>query len=139
MTQDKNQTKSKGGSAANNEYTNPFGDSIQQQELDDENFINYIHKMSHQKVSADEKWGFYQITDERVKWLFNGLDKTKQTLKHSELYRSILKRWTDGDFSNVVNDHNDLWQIQGGSIGKAEGKLSKEQEEAYIRKNKDKE
>ncbi|MDY0393353.1 DUF6241 domain-containing protein [Virgibacillus halophilus] len=97
-------------------HMNPFGDSVQQKELKDKDFINYIHKMSHQKVSAEEKWGFYQITAERIKWLLAGLDKTEHTLKHGELYRSILKRWINGDFSNVVNDHNDLWEIQGGGV-----------------------
>lgn len=115
-------------SIGHNEYINPFGDSINQLELNDEDYINYIHKMSHQKVSADVKWGFYKITDDRINWLFEGLNKTKQTLSHKELYRNILIRWDEGDYSNVVNDHNELWKIQGGSIGKAKEKLNAEQE-----------
>src|SRR5690606_20301159 len=81
------------------EYTemNPFHEKIAPERLNDVKVREYIHKMSHQKVKADVKIGFYQMTPERINWLLESLDKSK--LEHEELYREILIRWKNGDFS----------------------------------------
>ncbi|GGE34767.1 hypothetical protein GCM10011391_11740 [Pullulanibacillus camelliae] len=44
------------------------------------------------------------MTQERVDRLFKGLDEN--TLTHGDFYRSILTRWSKGDFSHVAQDHN---------------------------------
>ncbi|WP_411675014.1 DUF6241 domain-containing protein [Cytobacillus kochii] len=46
----------------------------------------------------------------------------------------MLDKWSKGDFSNVDNDHNYFWSLQNGTIGKATGILSPEEEEAFIEK-----
>jgi hypothetical protein len=109
---------------------NPFGTSTMLKEMDDKLYRDYIHGMSHQKVEADEKWGFYPITEERIQWLLEGLDITN--LKNEDDYRQILDRWANGDFSKVDIDHNIIWEMQKGNIGKATGILSPEEEQAYI-------
>lgn len=110
---------------------NPFGDNLTKEELDDEYYQEYIHQMSHQKVVAEEKWGFYLITEERIKWLLEGLDQVE--LGESETtYKGILQRWENGDFSQVDQDHNLVWRLQGGTIGKATGIMSESAEEAFI-------
>ncbi|WP_117161077.1 DUF6241 domain-containing protein [Paraliobacillus sp. X-1268] len=110
---------------------NPFGDSVTQEQLDDEDYQEYIHQMSHQKVIADEKWGFYLITDERINWLIEGLDQVELGETES-IYGAILKRWANADFSQVDQDHNTIWRLQGGTIGKATGVMSESEEEAFI-------
>ncbi|MEN2767848.1 DUF6241 domain-containing protein [Ornithinibacillus xuwenensis] len=109
---------------------NPFGHSVVESELTDAIYQEYIHGMSHQKVKASEKWGFYGIHPDRIEWLLNGLEEVE--LRHEELYRRILEKWYQGNFATAADDHNAIWELQGGSIGKATGVLSPEEEQAYI-------
>ncbi|WP_186575787.1 DUF6241 domain-containing protein [Aquibacillus kalidii] len=113
-----------------NDELNPFGDKIGLSELNDAFYQDYLHKMSHQKVVASDKWGFYLITNERINWLLDGLSKTE--LDHEDLYNRILTRWSEGDFTIADQDHNAVWQLQGGNIGEATGVLTEEEEKAYI-------
>lgn len=113
------------------EGKNPFGEKIAQEELDDSDIQEYIHGMSHQKVRAEEKWGFYELNSTRVNWLLEGLNKAGR-LNHEQVYIGILDNWMDGDFSSIDDDHNAIWSIQGGTVGKATGILSEEEEQAYI-------
>lgn len=94
-------------------------------------------KMSHQKVKAEDKWGFFEMTEERINWLRESLEQEAimSHLTDADVYLDILNRWHEGDFSEVDQDHNAIWRLQGGSIGKATGILSEEKEEHYI-KNK---
>jgi len=113
------------------EGKNPFGEKIAQEELDDSDIQEYIHGMSHQKVRAEKKWGFYELNPTRVAWLLDGLNKAER-LHHKKEYKNILEKWLDGDFSSIDDDHNAIWSLQGGTVGKATGILSKEEEQAYI-------
>lgn len=109
---------------------NPFGDDVTQEELTDEHFQEYIHGMSHQKVRAEEKWSFYELTPERVEWLHEALEVAD--VEHKDVYQTILSKWVEGDFSTAYKDHNAIWELQGGTIGKATGLLSAEEEQAYL-------
>jgi len=113
-------------------YVNPFHEEYKQEELRDRHYQDYIHKMSHQKVIADTKWGFYKITDVRIDWLLASLDVTYDFLDEGKVYREILTKWKNEDFSKVDQDHNTIWNLQGGSIGEATGILSTEEEKEYI-------
>ncbi|GGF13757.1 hypothetical protein GCM10010954_10620 [Halobacillus andaensis] len=112
------------------EDLNPFGDAAAPSEMRDADFQEYIHKMSHQKVEANDKWGFYKITEERINWLSSALNKAE--LSHKDIYERILNKWAQGDFSTVDEDHNEMWSLQGGNVGKATGILSESEEEQYI-------
>ena len=109
---------------------NPFQDTKEIGDLTDSYYQDYIHKMAHQKVIADTKWGFHEITDERINWLMEGLSVLN--LEHADVYRDILIRWAEGNFSSVDSDHNTIWKLKGGTIGKATGILSPEEEKRYI-------
>ncbi|WP_100012138.1 DUF6241 domain-containing protein [Lentibacillus sediminis] len=113
---------------------NPFGLSKSQEELTDIDYREYIHGMSHQKVDASEKWGFYEITDSRIQWLLDGLglEDNKRELTDLDVYKDILERWKAGDFSRVDEDHNVIWEMQGGTVGRATGILSPEEEQEYL-------
>jgi hypothetical protein len=116
---------SKGGNPFGEEVKTPLSENLMQQ---------YIHAMSHQKVAAKEKWSFFEITDERIDYLLNQLEINKY--KHEGTYEDILTSWKEGDFSDAVSDHNKVWRIQEGTIGKATGLLSSKEEEAYVNKQK---
>ncbi|MFC4022400.1 DUF6241 domain-containing protein [Oceanobacillus longus] len=109
---------------------NPFGNFISHGSLKETDYLQYIHWMSHQKVIAENKWGFYEITDERISWLIEGLEK--RDFGHEETYRDILERWASGDFSEVDEDHNIVHGILGGTEDEATGILSPEEEQEYI-------
>lgn len=90
--------------------------------------------MSHQKIEADEKWGFLPLTTERVTRLIDVIETNKNEYTNSSLYLRILNRWLENDFSQIDRDHNEIWSLQGGTIGKATGILSYEEELEYIEK-----
>ncbi|WP_080844532.1 DUF6241 domain-containing protein [Cytobacillus gottheilii] len=96
---------------------------------------NAIHGMSHQKTRAEDKWGFIPLTAERV----NRLKAVVEANEYEEkgLYLDILNRWANNDFSRVDHDHNAIWDLQGGTIGKATGILSVEEEKAFIEEHYD--
>jgi len=96
-----------------------------------------IHSMSHQKVEAKTKWGHTQITQAKVDRLLE-ISK-KSDYKFKELYIEILERWSKDDFSHAVEDHNAIWEIQGGEDSRNSGKairlLTLDEEQAYIEHN----
>src|SRR5699024_6512730 len=67
---------------------NPFAEKVQPNALTDEDYREYIHGMSNQKVVAEKKWGFYEIHPERIKWLLKGLDEGNQ-LNSADKYKEI--------------------------------------------------
>ncbi|WJY28049.1 DUF6241 domain-containing protein [Sporosarcina trichiuri] len=97
---------------------------------------NAIHDMSHQKVRAEDKWGFLPMTQDRVERLTEVVEKNKKKYgKNADVYLDILQRWSNDDFSAVDQDHNTIWDMQGGTVGKATGILTIEQEQEFIRKH----
>lgn len=112
---------------------NPFGEKVSTP-LSEGLMQQYIHAMSHQKVEADEKWSFFEITDDRIDFLLSQLEVSKY--KHEHTYKEILISWKDGDFSEAVNHHNAVWRIQEGTVGLATGLLSSKEEESYIKSRK---
>ncbi|MFD2215888.1 DUF6241 domain-containing protein [Metabacillus endolithicus] len=112
---------------------NPFGgkDST---ELTEEDILNYMHGMSHQKVIAEEKWLHYEMTTERINYLIAVVENGPY--EHEEVFLDILHRWSVDDFSEADKDHNKIWRIQGGTIGEATGVMTAEQEQLYLEENK---
>lgn len=96
-----------------------------------------IHKMSHQKIKAEDgkKWGSLQITDERIARLIEVVKHNQGRYEDPQLYLNILERWQAGDFSQADEDHNDIWNLQGGTVGKATGVLSEKEEAEYVKRN----
>lgn len=118
------------------EQKNPFGNKDNVDSLTEDKIQNYIHKMTHQKIIAEEKWGYYEITEERIEWLLKGV-KLADDLENRDVYNRILTKWEIGDFSEVDKDHNTIWEMQGGTVGKATGIMTKEQEVEYVNKTKE--
>ena len=54
---------------------------------------------------------------------------------NSSLYLDILNSWRENDFSSAVSDCNSIWKIQGGTVGKAQGLLSEQEELEFIEAN----
>ncbi|PYZ99078.1 hypothetical protein CR205_11120 [Alteribacter lacisalsi] len=94
----------------------------------------HIHHMSHQKIYASDKWGpSLMITDKKLDRLLEVVEANEYT--YVGVYRGILTRWRNGDFSTAVEDHNRIWQMKDGTVGEALRLLSEEEELAYILRN----
>lgn len=100
---------------------------------EEDDYMNAIHKMTHQKVHAFAKWGVVQMTDETIDEMLRVLDEANY--EHETFYRETLEAWMNGDFSNAVDVHNQLWEAQGGTIGKAKRLLTPEEEAEFIKNN----
>lgn len=96
-----------------------------------------IHNMSHQKVLADKKWGALPLTPERVKRLLQVVETNKKEYENADIYLNILKSWEKGDFNYVVMNHNAIWELQGGTVGKAYSQAYPEEEMEFIQENYD--
>ncbi|MDW0118730.1 DUF6241 domain-containing protein [Sporosarcina thermotolerans] len=94
-----------------------------------------IHAMSHQKVKADGKWGFLPLTQERVQRLIEVVETNESKYDNASIYLDILNRWAENDFSNADKEHNIIWEMQSGTIGRAYGVLSYEEELEFIQKH----
>lgn len=99
----------------------------------EDDIIHILHEMTHQKVKAKEKWGAVAMTKENVEAMFSMVKDKKDDLDHYDLYIGMLKDWKRSDFSKADKQHNQLWKLEDGTIGKAEGLLNKEKEKAYIK------
>lgn len=129
----KSKNNQKSESTASETITdNPFGSNSSS--LTEDDVLNYMHGMSHQKVEAEEKWLHYEMTNERIQFLIGVVESDRY--EKSDLYLDILNRWAEGDFSKADKDHNAVWNLQGGTIGKATGVLSTEEEKQYLEDHK---
>ncbi len=91
-----------------------------------------LHRMTHQKIDAKQKWGALQITRRRIDEMLRTVEEGNYA--HGDLYRDILTKWQEGDFSNTVEAHNAIWDLQDGTVGKAKRLLTREEEEDFIRR-----
>ena len=98
--------------------------------MTEEQVQDAIHQMSHQKVRAEKKWGFIPLTRERVDRLIEVINANQY--EHEDVYLDILKEWKESNFSNIDGNHNAVWVLQNGSVGKATGILTLEEEMKYI-------
>ncbi len=86
--------------------------------------ISDVHEMSNTIIKAvdGKRWGLIKITEELCNKLILELASVE---KHGEAYAGtdrlmeILWRWKEGDYSEGVEDHNYVWRILGGTVGKA--------------------
>ena len=52
--------------------------------------------------------------------------------EHEEVYVEILTKWQKGNFSSADLDHNRVWTLLNGNVGKAYGVMSEEEEKEYL-------
>ena len=84
-----------------------------------------VHKMSHHVIVANDKWGYIDLTEERVNWLLIVVKEEDYREPYKTELLEILERWKAGDFSQADQDHNKVWIRLDGTIGKAFGVYEK--------------
>lgn len=98
----------------------------------DDKLLTTMNEMTHQKVKAKEKWGAVEMSEGNILALISMINQGDY--EHEEELMSILVKWEAGEFSDIVRDHNRIWNMQGGTIGEAYGKMSPEEEKEYVEK-----
>jgi Family of unknown function (DUF6241) len=92
-----------------------------------------LHNMTHQKVRAEEKWRFVQITEVNLLAVKEVLQENPAFNQNIDML-GIVTGWLDSNFTNVVAEHNLIWKTKNGSVGKAYGILNPSEEASLIKK-----
>ncbi len=95
--------------------------------------IEIMHKMTHQKVKAEDKWGAIPMSKNTVSQVLEFLKKSQFASKDDLI--EIAEKWKNGNFQTVDHDHNYFWNWQGGTVGRAYGVMSTAEEEEFIKNN----
>jgi hypothetical protein len=95
--------------------------------------IDVLHEMTHQKVEAEEKWGNVPMHPKTIDRVYQIINNSNFERKHHLL--EIVGKWRMGDFSSADIDHNYFWTIKHGTVGKAVGLFTIEEEIEYIKKH----
>lgn len=98
----------------------------------DEKVQTALHEMAHQKVKADQKWGYIFITQERIESLIEIVKSGNMNQKST--YIGILERWKQGKYEKVDADHNTIWKLQSGNLGEGKGIMSQDEQKDLINK-----
>jgi hypothetical protein len=98
-----------------------------------EEVMDVMHHMTHQKVIAEEKWGAVEMNSENINAVYEIVVDSDFMLKGDLL--NIVTGWKEGNFDNVAQDHNYFWEYQNGTVGKATGILNSAEEEEFIGNN----
>jgi hypothetical protein len=109
-------------------------DEANEQGMTEEEVQQHLHEMSHGKVVADKKWGAATpITMENIENLIAIVEANNY--EHEDFYLKHLNEWKNGNFTGAVELHNRIWSWHGGTIGKATGLMTEEEERRYIKVN----
>lgn len=95
--------------------------------------LEILHNMTHQKVRSEEKWGFVQITEVNLFAVKEVLQENPAFNQNIDML-AIVNDWLNNDFNNIVAEHNLIWGMKDGSVGKAYGILSPKEEADLIKK-----
>ncbi len=95
--------------------------------------MDVMHKMTHQKVRSQDKWGAIPMSPKIIEEVYKIVDSSD--FQHRDRLLSIAARWRDFDFSTIVQDHNFFWEDKAGTVGKAHGTLSRAEEAEFIEVN----
>lgn len=110
------------------EYTLKIPENAEEKDI-----VSIMHKMTHQKVRSQNKWGAIPMIPETVQTVLDTIHAS--SFDHKVKLQDIAEKWKNEDFSSIDKDHNYFWTLQGGTVGEAYGIMNKEEEEAFIQNN----
>jgi hypothetical protein len=94
--------------------------------------LEILHNMTHQKVRSEEKWGFVHMSEVNLLAVKEVLRENPTFSQNIEML-AIVTDWLNNDFSNIVAEHNSIWKMKDGSVGKAYGILSPSEEAELVK------
>ena len=82
--------------------------------------VTMMHEMVNTLIIAEDNkiWGKKSVNKESVLELLNMIESTEDFYEKGIL-TEIAKDWEMGNFDNVVQDHNIVWGILDGTVGRA--------------------
>ena len=88
--------------------------------VDEQDIVKEIHLMSNSLIQAGDNqvWGTEEVNKANIKKVLSMLDQVPVNTRTKKL-REIVVRWQQGDFSQIVDDHNYVWDLLGGTVGRA--------------------
>ncbi|SDN47454.1 DUF6241 domain-containing protein [Bacillus sp. OK048] len=98
----------------------------------EEVLLEILHNMTHQKVRSEEKWEFVQMTEVNLLAVKEVLQENPAYSQNIDMLE-IVNNWLRNNFSNIVADHNVIWEFKDGTVGKAYGILSPKEEEDLVK------
>ncbi|MBO1581681.1 PRK06770 family protein [Bacillus sp. XF8] len=116
----------------NGNYSLPNSEFNKNFKWTDEKVQIALHEMAHQKVKADQKWGYIFITQERIESLIEIVKNGD--LNQKGAYIDILERWKQGEYKKVDADHNTIWKLQSGNLGEGKGVMSQDEQKELVNK-----
>jgi len=81
---------------------------------------NMVHDMANSLIKSDHIWYTLSINKATVEELMKLINSIEECEEKSVLLR-IAEGWKKGDFTNIQHDHNEVWNMLDGTIGKATG------------------
>ncbi len=95
----------------------------------------HMHQMTHQKIVATKKRGVVEMSPVNIESLLLIVRENADHYEHADFYESTLTKWQESDFSNAVAVHNTIWDWHSGTVGRATGLMSAEQEQEFVEKH----
>jgi len=109
------------------------------EKLNKSNLVRVMHEMTHQKISADKKYGAILMSHENIRevraYLELARKKNKLNLNDYTKLGKIIEQWEQADFSNIDKDQDYILDGMGAKIGYSNGLATPEEEELFILNN----
>jgi hypothetical protein len=93
--------------------------------------LEILLKMTHQKVHSEEKWGFVQMSEVNLHAVREVLQENSAINKNIDML-AMVNNWLKNEFTNIVDEHNQIWKLREGTVGKAYGILSPAEEDELV-------
>ena len=74
--------------------------------------MQLVHKMTNNVIVSSQIWGYEEINETNI-------NEALDIFKDDEKIVNYLNQWLEKDFSNSVEFHNYIWEMLGGTMGKA--------------------
>jgi flagellar basal body-associated protein FliL len=86
--------------------------------VDEQDIVELIHLMSNSLIQAGDNqvWGTEEVNKANIEKVLDLLDQIPVNTRTKKL-REIVVMWKQGDFSQIVDDHNYVWELLGGNVG----------------------
>lgn len=100
--------------------------------------ICYMHEMANTLVIAedDQRWGFREINEANINIVYDTAMALDDSDSDKARFVAISQRWKNHDFSKIVEEHNTVWALLGGNVGKANGINDKAVKDVLSKLNK---
>jgi len=84
--------------------------------------VKMFHQMANSLIVAEDKeiWGKLDMNKKNIVKLITKLGNAEDFTEKATLL-DIAKDWKNGNFNNIVANHNYVWDMLDGTIGMANG------------------